>query len=477
MRFRNTLTLATLLFAATPLLAQNAVSAGADKGGSGAPSAAADTTVKATKPDSAAAAAKAARAALLVNPIVVQHVRPADARGINTFEAPKDDKTPYTGFKLSWGAAFAQEFQDLKHTNTASAVSKNDATGAPYNANQLIDIGAGFNNAVANLFTNVQLAPGIRIALETYLSSRHHNEAWVKDGYILIDQSPVNIPLANALFKYATVKVGHFEINYGDEHFRRTDNGQALYNPFVGNLVLDAFTTEIGGEVYLRKGAWLAMGGVTGGEIHGDVINPGKRSPGYEAKLGFDKQVTPLVRVRLTGSLFSQRSSESNTFYGGDRGGSPYFMVMENTQATTSANAWSGTLNPGFKNDVHAVMLNPFVKVGSLELFGVAEQSKGAAANEPADRTWHQYDVDAVYRLFGDKAYVGYRYNFAKGQLAGVTTDVSVNHNALGAGWFLTPSLLLKGEYVNQSYNNFPTSDIRNGGDFKGFTMSGVVAF
>ena len=152
-------------------------------------------------------------------------------------------------------------------------------------------------------------------------------------------------------------------------------------------------------------------------------------------------------------------------------------MVMENTTATTSANAWSGTLNPGFKNDVHAVMLNPFVKVGSLELFGVAEQSKGAAANEPADRTWHQYDVDAVYRLFGDKAYVGYRYNFARGQLAGVTTDVSVNHNALGAGWFITPSLLLKGEYVNQKYNDFPTTDIRNGGDFKGFTMSGVVAF
>ncbi len=468
MRFRNTLTLATLLLAATPLLAQNANTASADKGGSPA-TAAADTAHKSTKTDSAG---KSVKAALLVNPTVIQHVRPADERGINVFEAPKDDKVPFDGFKLSWGAAFAQEFQDLSHKNTAAANTVNGV-----NQNQLIDIGAGFNNAVANLFTNVQLAPGIRIALETYLSSRHHNEAWVKDGYILIDQSPINNPLANALFKYATVKVGHFEINYGDEHFRRTDNGQALYNPFVGNLILDAFTTEIGGEVYLRKGPWLAMGGVTGGEIHGDVINPGMRSPAYEAKLGFDKQVTPLVRVRLTGSLFSQRSSESNTFYGGDRGGSPYFMVMENTAATTSSNAWSGTLNPGFKNDVHAVMVNPFVKVGGLELFGVAEQSKGAAATETSDRTWHQYDVDALYRFAGDKLYLGYRYNTAKGQLAGIANDVSVNRNAFSGGWFITPALLLKGEYVNQNYNDFPTTDIRNGGNFKGFMMSGVVAF
>lgn len=468
MRFRTTLTLATLLFAATPLLAQNANTQSSDKGSS-SPTAAADTAGKSTKPDTAG---KSVKSASLVQQITIQHVRPADERGINVFEAPKNDKVPYEGFKLSWGAAFAQEFQDLSHKNTAVA---NVVNGV--NQNQLIDIGAGFNNAVANLFTNVQLAPGIRIALETYLSSRHHNEAWVKDGYILIDQSPVDIPLANALFRYATVKVGHFELNYGDEHFRRTDNGQALYNPFVGNLILDAFTTEIGGEVYLRKGPWLAMGGVTGGEIHGDVIQPGKRSPGYEAKLGFDKQITRLVRVRLTGSLFSQRSSESNTFYGGDRGGSPYFMVMENTAATTSANAWSGVVNPGFRNDVHAVMLNPFVKVGGLELFGVAEQSKGAAATEKADRTWHQYDVDAVYRFAADKLYLGYRYNTARGQLAGITNDVSVDRNAVGAGWFLTPSLLLKGEYVNQRYNDFPTTDIRNGGDFKGFIMSGVVAF
>lgn len=464
MRFRNTLTVAAVLLTATPVLAQQAGTQVASNDQENAP---ADTSGKAAA-DTTGRSAKAA----LEPAIVIQHVRPADERGINVFEPPKDDGVGYHGFTLSWGAAFAQEFQDLHHSNKAAPVVVNGV-----NQNQLITIGPGFNTPVANLFTNVQIAPGIRIALETYLSSAHHNDTWVKDGYILIDQSPINNPLLNEIMKYATLKVGDFEINYGDEHFRRTDNGQALYNPFVGNLILDAFTTEIGGELYLRKGPWLAMGGVTGGEIHGEVTDPGQRSPAYEAKLGFDKQLTPLVRVRLTGSLFSQRSADANTFYGGDRGGSPYVLVMEPSTATTSTNAWSGTINPGFSNDVHAVMINPFVKVGGLELFGVLERSQGSAAGELSDRTWHQYDLDAVYRFLGDRLYVGYRYNTAKGQLPGIANDVSVDRNALGAGWFITPTLLLKGEYVNQKYNDFPTTDIRSGGDFSGFIMSADVAF
>ena len=123
-------------------------------------------------------------------------------------------------------------------------------------ANQLADIGFGFNNSTANLNLHAQLAPGIRVALTSYLSSRHHNETWVKDGYIQIDESPIDFDAAQRRScRSCTVRVGHIEINYGDAHFRRTDNGNAIYNPFVGNYIMDAFTTEIGGEVYLKPGA------------------------------------------------------------------------------------------------------------------------------------------------------------------------------------------------------------------------------
>src|SRR5690606_40691350 len=59
-------------------------------------------------------------------------------------------------------------------------------------------------------------------------------------------------PVVDRIFEYVTLKVGHMEINYGDAHFRRSDNGNAFYNPFIENHILDAFTTEIGGELYVR---------------------------------------------------------------------------------------------------------------------------------------------------------------------------------------------------------------------------------
>jgi hypothetical protein len=69
------------------------------------------------------------------------------------------------------------------------------------------------------------------------------------------------------LMKLATIKIGHFEVNYGDQHFRRTDGGQALYNPFMEGYIADAFATEIGGELYLQKNGLFGMIGLTNGMI------------------------------------------------------------------------------------------------------------------------------------------------------------------------------------------------------------------
>jgi hypothetical protein len=33
------------------------------------------------------------------------------------------------------------------------------------------------------------------VALESYMSSRGHAEFWVKGGYLLIDQSPIDLPV------------------------------------------------------------------------------------------------------------------------------------------------------------------------------------------------------------------------------------------------------------------------------------------
>jgi hypothetical protein len=405
--------------------------------------------------------------------IDIQNIRPTDMRGLNVYEPPKDPGAPYTGFKLNWGAGFTQQFQGLSHSNSADPKMVNGV-----NANQLIAIGHGFNNAEANLYMNAQIAKGVRVALTSYLSTRHHNETWVKDGYVLVDQSPIDQALLNNIMKYVTLRLGHFEINYGDAHFRRSDAGNAIFNPFVGNYIMDAFTTEIGGEAYFRKDGFMAMGGVTAGEVRGQVTAPAKRAPSYLGKIGFDKQLTEDTRVRLMGSLYQTAKSANNTLYSGNRAGSRYFDVLENTTSTEAANAWSGDVQPGMSSKVRALQLNPFVKVSGFEFFGVAEQAKGRAATETVDRTFTQYAGEALYRFMADqRVYVGGRYNTVKGKFAGMTNDVTVNRYQFGGGWFVTPNLLTKAEWVNQQYNDFPTSDIRHGGKFKGFMVEGTVAF
>jgi hypothetical protein len=424
-----------------------------------------------TPTDSATAAAPAS----LEKPITIQNIRPNDQRGINVFEAPKEEGVPFEGFKLDFGAAFTQQFQSIDHENSATP---NVVNGT--NLNQLMEIGPGFNNAAANLYLNAQLAPGIRVALTTYLSSRHHQEAWVKDGYLLIDQSPIDHEVLNGLMQYLTLKVGHFEINYGDAHFRRSDNGQAIYNPFVGNLIMDAFTTEVGAEAYFRTGPFLAMVGATGGQIRGDVTNPSKRHPAFLGKVGFDQQLSDNLRVRLTGSAYTTAGSPGATLYAGDRAGSRYWFVLENVNATSTAQASSGLLNPALSREVTAWQINPFVKLGGLELFGVMERAEGRKADETdaQKREWSQYAVDAVYRFLPrDRMYVAARYNTVTGNLPGIAGEIGADRYQIGAGWFITPSVLLKGEYVSQSYNDFPTTDIRNGGEFNGFIFEGVVAF
>ena len=466
------LTLLAAMLAATPVVAQQpsarvASAARADT------SLASDSVPASKKSDSTVAVPKAPRLPRYeAPPIEIQHIRAPDQRGLNVYESPKEETVPFTGFKLSWGGAFTQQFQNLTHSNTASP----KMVGA-VDANSLIQIGTGFNNADANLFLNVQVAKGIRVAVETYASARHHQEFWVKDGYFQIDGSPIESALLDKIMQYATLKVGHFEVNYGDTHFRRSDNGQTIYNPFVGNFIIDAFTTEIGAEGYLRNNGYMAMVGITGGEVHGQVTAPGMRGPTYLFKLGVDKQLTSDLRGRLSGSMYKTDRSVNNTLTSGDRAGSRYYDVLENTTSTETANAWSGAIQSGMRNMVTAFVVNPSVIYGNAEFYGNVETITGAAGAELNRRTLRQLVGEGLYRFWDKKLYVGGRYNTVNGQLANMPNDINVQRSQIGGGWYVTPNVLSKIEFVNQRYNNFPTTDIRNGGKFQGFMVEGAVAF
>jgi hypothetical protein len=118
------------------------------------------------------------------------------------------------------------------------------------------------------------------------------------------------------------------------------------------------------------------------------------------------------------------------------------------------------------------------VKFRGLELFGVLEQATGKASTEVTERRFRQHALDVVYRFYQDeKLFVGARYNKAGGEVLGISDNAGAKRVQLAGGWFITPSLLAKAEYVNQTYYGYPVSNIKNGGKFNGFILEGVVAF
>lgn len=421
--------------------------------------------------------------------VPIQYFRPNDKSGINIFETTKYDTIQFDGLKVRIGGNFAQDFQVLNHENDAMFSA---TTNTPViNTNQLIKLTPGFNLAMANLNFDVQLADGVRLNLTSYVSTRHHPETWVKAGYIQFDKlSFFKNKMIDSLMKHITIKVGDLEVNYGDQHFRRSDGGNAIYNPFVENYIMDEFATEIGGEIYYHaKNGIMAMGGMTNGQLNPTIIastkidsvtgDLNKYSPAFLAKLGYDKQLTKNFRLRITGSVYSIKSTSGNTLFFGDRAGSHYFLVGENTTATASGNAWSGRYNPMFSQQVNTFVFNSFIKYNGLEFFGTYEISKGRIITEKNMRQATQYAADLIYRFpFNvENFWVGVRYNSLTVELPFNSNNIMINRIVGSVGYFLTKNIVIKIEYVNQQYKNFQKTDIRSKAKFYGYMVEAAVAF
>ena len=439
----------------------------------------------------------------------LDNYREPDKNGINVFESQKDTVSTFNGVKVRIGGSSTLQFQALDHENSNPRI--NDGLDNFSYPNQLQPIGSNFNLATANLDLDIALAKGIRMHLRTYLSSRHHSEPYVKGGYFQIDNLDfISEGLLGDIMKYTTIKIGHMENNYGDAHFRRTDNAQAIYNPFVGNLIMDAFTTEVGAELYYQKNGFIGMLGFANGKLNqnvknglveydddGLVVDDGKSGgASFLAKLGYDKQIDSDLRLRLTGSLYNTGYVPSSYLYSADRTGSRYYGVMIADGA--GDNFRSGRYNPSLRNKITAIMINPFIKYKGLEFFGTIETANGKANSEKKadgsnadDRKVTQFAGELIYR-FGqtENFYLGARYNKVSSEDKDADEwsvddyqKVDIDRFQMSAGWFLTKNILMKAEYMIQNYNNYEKTvgnipgSIYEDGKFNGFILEAVISF
>jgi hypothetical protein len=386
--------------------------------------------------------------------------------GINQFEAPQEDTIPFDGVRVRVGADFAMQFQALDHSN---AFETGDSLG-------LIPLGTNFNLPTANLNIDAALEDGVRLHLRTYLSSRHHPEAWVKGGHLLIDKLDfVKEGFLDGVMEYVTLRVGLDEINYGDWHFRRTDNALAIYNPFVGNYIIDGFTTEAFGEIYYRNNGWLVMGAISNGKLNQSVDVGGediKETPSFYGKIGYDKQLNSDLRFRLTASGYTNSGDQRVFLYNGDRASSRYYNVMD---TETEGNDWSGRFTFTVP-EVTSFMINPFVRYKGLEFFGTYEMINTVEFSG-SESTYNQFAGDLLYR-FGtdDRFYFGGRYNVVTGSDA--AEGVEISRYNVGGGWFLTNHIMAKLEYVQNTYDGDGWDGTRfQEGEFSGIVLEAVVSF
>ena len=119
--------------------------------------------------------------------------------------------------------------------------------------NQLANIGFGFNNPTANLYMNAQLAPGIRVAHDQ-LSVLAAPQRDMGEGRLHPDRRVAD--RLRAAQGADEGRDGPRRATWRSTTATRTSaaatTATPIYNPFVGNYIMDASRPQIGGEAYLK---------------------------------------------------------------------------------------------------------------------------------------------------------------------------------------------------------------------------------
>jgi hypothetical protein len=398
----------------------------------------------------------------------LQNFRLPGMKGLNVFETPKDD-VPFDGVKIRVGGDFAIQMQGISQTNGYAG-----STDSLEMTLQVPELGTNINLPTANFNIDAQFADGVRMHLRTYLSARHHNEAWVKGGHIQVDNLDfIKDGFLSGFMNMARFRFGMDDINYGDAHFRRSDNARAIYNPFVGNYIMDAFTTEPFAELTIMKSGIIGVLGMTNGRLNQNPF-PGDNGATFYGKLGYDNQINDDLRVRLTGSFYSSSANSTRDYlYGGDRAGARYYGILGGSDFDPRINPRWGSQN--------AFQINPFVKFQNLEFFGIYEMASNKAVDADGNDiggALTQMGAEVLYRFANDHLYVGGRYNSVSGKFSETASEVNINRMNLGCGWFMTENILTKVEYVSTTNSGDGFMGTPNyGGEWNGLMIEAVIGF
>ncbi|QKF82241.1 hypothetical protein [Halarcobacter ebronensis] len=341
-------------------------------------------------------------------------------------------------------------------------------------------IKSGLSLPTANLDINAKIMSGFNVKLETMLSSHHHHETFVKGGYASMDNLDfVYKGFAKDFMDHATIKVGVNDINYGDYHFRRTDNADVFRNPFVNNMGVEAYMQAGFVELMYRLPSIdsFFVTGVTNGEVNPDDVSAGngKGAYSYYGKFGYDSQLSENTRLRVSQSGFIVRNTSKNRLYMGDKAGNIPTKVFAFSTDSNPNGEFNAVWDPvsGYK-DLTAGMTNIFFKHNGTEFFGLVEYVDGKNQTDQDFNMLH-YSGEVIQRFGGDEFYAAARYENATVERDGDSADDELTQYQLALGWFLSKNAMMKLEYIKQERENIAKygKDIK----FDGFMFSAALSF
>ena len=421
----------------------------------------------------------------------------ASADKVNTqFELPKDTSA-FDKVEFDFKADLTFNYQMLDQSFQQGPVYKwwENPPGMAMDP-QETELQNGLVLPTANLDIHAKVLSGFNVKLQTMLSSHNHHETFVKGGEVTIDNLDfISDGFGSAFMDYATIRIGVNDINFGDAHYRRTDNAAVFKNPFVHNMGVESYIQAGFLETLYRIPAvdMFVMGGITNQQVDPSDVEKSEFSstvPAFYGKVGYDSQLNDAFRLRLSQSLYYSAGNGNNQLYNGDKAGTVSDKVFnyEGMQEWDKAFGSSWNAMDGYY-DLTVSMTNVFLKYNNTEVFGLLEF---ADSSESLDTDWSSgspvvaliekdmklahYSIDVVQRFYGDKFYVGARYESATTEKEGDPTNDELTQYQLGAGWFISKNAIAKLEYISQERENMEEY-VDGKAKFDGFMFSTALTF
>jgi hypothetical protein len=340
---------------------------------------------------------------------------------------------------------------------------------------QLENLNLGFQDPYANLNFLAQIPDKLDVYFDIYIASGPHaTTTYAHEGYLLFKDWPSangEDTILNKAFDYINVKVGAFDIDFGDQNYTRSNNARVQRNPLVGNAIVDPNVEEIGGEVYTIRGPVYGEIGITSGTTGGH-LDEGTQ-PAFHAKLWTDP--CPDLRLSVSGyyAYLNNRQDDSATetsdLYTAERSGEPYESVFGSPVADEP-----GNITPEAGNDVTAVQGDatwthwPWEMYGNVGFTGETHSNgdilTGATAGPrpgpgELNERWMYAEAQPLFHIT-PAIYVVGRYSIAYSQAVnGVADHGWADRIQIGGGYWITKNILAKAEYVYQQYHAFSAAD------------------